>query len=200
MTLTFSHRKATQALNFFARKAGGQINKMKALKLIFFADRYHLRQYGRPITNDEYFAMKLGPVPSGCKDLAEMSDFLDPQERAYAARFLQRVSQYDFASVAEVDRVVFSQTDVEALEFAWTRFGQCEPFELANDITHKFPEWKRHETALQSPDVSRIPMSYRHFLDNAPASIDAAPPLSADDRRLRAEEIEELQAIESLWA
>ena len=33
MPFSFSHRKATQALNFFARKAGGRINKMKALKL-----------------------------------------------------------------------------------------------------------------------------------------------------------------------
>src|SRR2546426_6564656 len=98
MTLTFSHRKATQVLNFFARKNGGQINKMKALKLVFFADRYHLRQFGRPITNDEYLAMEYGPVASGCKDLAEMSDFLDLHERSYAEKFLACAGQYDFAS------------------------------------------------------------------------------------------------------
>jgi uncharacterized phage-associated protein len=199
MTLTFSHRKATQALNFLAGKAGGQINKMKALKLVFFADRYHLRQYGRPITNDEYLAMEYGPVPSGCKDLAEMSDFLDKHERSYAERFLKPVSQYEFASLAAVETPVFSQSDLGALEFAWRHYGQFNEFRLA-EITHEFPEWKRHETALQSPDVSRLPMSYRHFLENAPPSIDPAPPLSAEDQQLRAEEIEELQAIESLWA
>jgi hypothetical protein len=85
------------------------------------------------------------------------------------------------------------------LEFAWRHYGQFNEFRLA-EITHEFPEWKRHETALQSPDVSRLPMSYRHFLENAPPSIDPAPPLSAEDQQLRAEEIEELQAIESLWA
>ena len=199
MTLSFSHRKATQALNFFARHAGGQINKMKALKLVFIADRYHLRQYGRPVTNDEYLAMDYGPVPSGCKDLAELSDFLDPHEQEYAARFLQRTSQYDFASRAEVETPVFSASDLEALAFAWRHYGEFDQFRLA-DITHEFPEWKRHEVALQSPDVSRIPMSYRHFLDDAPASVDRAPRLSATDRQLRVEEIEELQAIESLWA
>jgi hypothetical protein len=31
MTLTFSYRKAPQALNYLARQAGGRINKMKAL-------------------------------------------------------------------------------------------------------------------------------------------------------------------------
>jgi uncharacterized phage-associated protein len=199
MRLSFAHRKATQALNFFACAAGGQINKMKALKLIFFADRYHLRMYGRPIINDEYLAMEYGPVPSGCKDLAEMSDFLDPHERSYAGRFLQRTSQYDFASVAAVEKPVFSQSDLEALAFAWEHFGRFDQFQLA-DITHQYPEWKRHAAALQSPDVSRISMSYRHFLDAAPAAVDPAPALSADDQRLRAEELDELQTIESLWA
>lgn len=199
MTLTFSHRKATQTLNFFARKAGGQINKMKALKLVFFADRYHLRQYGRPVTNDEYLAMEYGPVPSGCKELAEMSDYLDMHERGYAEKFLQRSSQYDFSSVADVEARVFSQSDLEALDFAWQNFGRFDQFRLA-EITHAFPEWKRHEVALKSPDVSRIPMSYRHFLDNAPAEVDPAPALSPKDRQLRDEEIEELQTIESLWA
>ena len=199
MTLTFSHRKATQTLNFFAGKAGGQINKLKALKLVFFADRYHLRQYGRPITNDEYHAMEYGPVPSGCKDLAEMSSFLDPNERSYAERFLKPSSQYDYASVAGVETPVFSESDLEALEFAWRHFGKFDKFRLA-EITHAFPEWKRHAIALQSPDVSRIPMSYRHFLANAPAAVDPAPALSPADQQLRDEEIEELQAIESLWA
>lgn len=55
--LPFDYRKTTQALNFFAVKNGGHINKMRSIKLIYFADRFHLRKYGRPITNDEYFAM-----------------------------------------------------------------------------------------------------------------------------------------------
>jgi len=57
MSLAFAHRKATQALNVLARNSGGTISKLKALKLVFFADRYHLRKYGRAIINDRYFAM-----------------------------------------------------------------------------------------------------------------------------------------------
>ena len=62
MPFSFSHRKATQALNFFARQGGGSINKMKALKLVYFADRSHLRRYGRPVVGDEYLAMNFSPV------------------------------------------------------------------------------------------------------------------------------------------
>ena len=63
--------KATQALNFFARQEGASIVKMKALKLVFFADRYHLRRYGRPVVRDKYKAMEYGPVASTAYDLIE---------------------------------------------------------------------------------------------------------------------------------
>ena len=53
MPMSFSYKKATQALNYFARQSGGHLHKMKALKLLFFADRFHLRKSGRPLTNDE---------------------------------------------------------------------------------------------------------------------------------------------------
>ena len=77
LRFNFDYRKSTQVLNFFANKQGGQINKMKALKLIFLADRYHIRKYGRLITNDVYVAMKHGPVPSTTKDISEYNDYLD---------------------------------------------------------------------------------------------------------------------------
>ena len=100
--LTFSHKKATQALNFFARSAGGSISKIKALKLVFFADRYHLRKYGRPVTNDEYYAMPKGPVPSHVKDIAEMSDFLSKNEKSYADKFLSFEKPHSVVSNAAI--------------------------------------------------------------------------------------------------
>jgi hypothetical protein len=54
---------------------------MKALKLIFLADRYHLCRYGRLITNDSYVAMKHGPVPSATRDIVESNDYLDEYRR-----------------------------------------------------------------------------------------------------------------------
>lgn len=83
-------------LNFLARQAGGHINKLKALKLVYFADRYHLWKYGRPITNDEYFAMNFGLVASATKDLAKGSDFRPDVEKQYASQYLDAVSHYEY--------------------------------------------------------------------------------------------------------
>src|SRR6266581_2187863 len=150
MPFSFSHRKATQTLNFVARKSGGSINKMKALKLVYFADRYHLRKYGRPVVGDEYLAMNYGPVASGAKDLAEMSDFLGEEEARYAKRFIRPAeSAITYRSVADVDDKVLSESDREALEFAWKRFGRTAEFTLSK-LTHRYPNWKKHEPALAS--------------------------------------------------
>ena len=87
-------RKSTQALNYFARLsargAPQPLNKMKALKLLFFADRYHLRKYGRPVSDCAYFAMKNGPVASEAKNIAEENAHLRPAARSYACRFVRR--------------------------------------------------------------------------------------------------------------
>lgn len=197
MNLTFAHRKATQSLNFFARAAAGRMNKLKALKLVFFADRYHLRLYGRPITNDRYIAMKYGPVASSCKDLAEMSEFLGDNERLYAKRFLSP-SGHDYHSLAEVDSAEFSETDLEALTFVWSQYGAKDGFKLAAD-THLFPEWKRHEVRLTSPYESRVPMHYPDFIENPPAGVDPLPPLSEQEQEDLRLQLEELHAVESLW-
>lgn len=199
MPFSFSHRKATQALNFFAHRAGGSINKMKALKLVYFADRYHLRKFGRPVVGDEYLAMNFGPVASGTKDLAEMSDFLGQEEARYAKRFIRPAeSAITYASVASVDEKVLSKSDREALEFAWKTFGHQEKFTLAR-LTHRYPDWKRHEAALQSKVVSRAPMSYRDFLDDPPKGVDPCHELDSETREAVASGIDELAAFERSW-
>src|ERR1700736_134394 len=199
MPFSFSHRKATQALNFFAHRAGGSINKMKALKLVYFADRYHLRRYGRPVVGDEYVAMNYGPVASGTKDLAEMSDFLGEEEARYAKRFIRpSESAITYSSVADVEDKVLSESDREALEFAWSHFGRVERFTLAK-LTHRYPEWKRHEPALRSKVVSRAPMNYRDFLEDPPAGVDPCYELDVKTREAVASGIDELAEFERRW-
>ena len=198
MPMSFSHKKTTQSLNFFARQSGGRINKMKALKLLFFADRFHLRKYGRPITNDEYFAMGYGPVPSGAKDLVEASDFRPAVEKAYSGQFIDSVAQYEFSSIHDVDSVVFSATDQEALAYVWDHFGSLDQFGLA-DLSHQYPEWKKHELALASESSSRVKMSFSDFLEDPPASCDPCYVLNEDEREIRRDEVQELSALHNLW-
>lgn len=197
--LDFDYRKATQALNFFAEKEGGIINKMKAIKLVYFADRYHLRKYGRPISNDEYVAMKFGPVNSGVKDIAEFSDFAGEEEREYASAFIKKEGSHYFKSIQVSNRKVFSESDIEALEFAWKTFGGLDQFELA-ELTHNYPEWKKHEEKLKPHSLrTRVRMDYEDFLGDPENGSNPCFSLNEEEKQDRRERLRELSHIEQLW-
>lgn len=191
------HQKATQTINYLARKEGGKINKLKLIKLIYFAERYHLRKHGRPIINDTYFAMQHGPVPSLVKDLAEMSDFLEPYEKEYAQEFIRPGELHFVDSLTEVDEDLFSDSELEALDFAYREFGDLTQYQLV-DLTHEYPEWKQFEAAIAS-GRSREQMSYLDFFNNPEHLPEDKFNLSADILSVSREIFEEEQALLKLW-
>jgi uncharacterized phage-associated protein len=197
-----SVRKATQALNFFARRAASgvpraEINKMKALKLLFFADRFHLRKYGRPVSDCAYFAMKNGPVASEAKHVAEENPRLGKAAHAYARRFVRKLNALDYGSVADTDAAVLSESDMEALAFAWKTFGHYTQFQLV-DITHHYPEWKRHERALKRGE-QRVEMDYLDFFAEPDAGYNTCHPLTEPERKAAVGLFREQQAFEQRW-
>jgi len=160
-SLEFNYKKATQALNYFAQRSGGKISKLDVIKFVYLADRYHLRKYGRPIVNDEYWAMPYGPIGSTVKDIAEFSDFLSKKEKEYVSEFLAQgdVEDNTVVSIQDVDPDVFSETDLESLEFAFDKFKDVDLVK----VSHLYPEWSKFESALKSDDVTREQMDYKDF-------------------------------------
>lgn len=200
MQLSFSHKKAIQALNFFASASGGCLNKMKALKLVYFADRHHLRKYGRPITNDTYFAMKFGPVASACKNLLnEAEEFTAPEENEYRSLFLCMDGEHDFSSKKDLDAKVLSASDLDSLKFAWENYSHMDQFQLA-DETHRFPEWLQHQTALESGQATRRQMHYSDFLQNPAPGVEKLASLSEEAIKDLREELAEMHAVEGIWS
>jgi len=193
--LNFDYRKATQAVNLFALKEGSKINKMKALKLIFFADRYHLRKYGRLITNDTYVAMRNGPVASGTRDIIEKTSYINSLQKDYANLYLTP-SGYHVKSNSSPDEKVFSDSDIEALEFAWKTFGHLGQFELVK-ITHKYPECIAHKEELKHN--RSVQMDLADFLNDPDADVDKCFELTDKDRDIRREQLEEMFYLESIW-
>ncbi|MBR3650596.1 MAG: SocA family protein [Victivallales bacterium] len=135
------YHKIVQSINYFARHHENHIiGKLVFLKLMFLADRYHVRMYGRLISNSHYLAMKYGPVASESKKTFEFLE-LPEVERKYASDFLEQVSRNSVKSMRDVQDDVFSETDKEALSVAWMTYQR---FPKIVDYTHRFPEWKKH--------------------------------------------------------
>ncbi|MEY4541182.1 MAG: hypothetical protein RLZZ306_2939 [Bacteroidota bacterium] len=162
----FNYRKSVQALNYLAEKFGGSLNKMKALKLIWLADRLHVRRYGRSITGDVYFAMPFGPVPSTTRDLVESYQSLNEIESEYRGQYIaNNEDKYVFQSLTKPNLKVFSKTDIEVIDEIVEKFGQLKEFELSN-FSHIFPEWTRYESELKSKNSSRFEIDYKDFFVN----------------------------------
>jgi len=195
----FSYKKATQSLAFFSQKEiDNTLDKLKALKLIYFADRYHLRKFGRTITNDEYYAMDYGPVASGTKDILEMSTFLDIHENDYASKFLEpQKANKNIKAINQVDYSELSVSEIEALNFVWDKLGSKDNFYLVN-LTHQYPEWKKHEEQLKR-GITRIKMDLTDFFDDSTSNVEKFYKLNAEEKEAKIEFLKELNHLESLW-
>jgi uncharacterized phage-associated protein len=160
------YKKATQGINFFARHENNRINTVKAVKLIWLADRYHLRKYGRPVIEDAYVAMKRGPVCSIVKDIAQnsqaLTDRASDNEINYSKRYIKASSIWTVESIAPIDQSVLSDSDLEALEFAFKEFGGYSHEDLIK-ISHDYPEWTKFKETLEGGLVRSCRMSYEDF-------------------------------------
>ena len=194
----FDYKKAVQAINYLAEKEGGKIDKMKLIKLIYLAERYHLRKYGRPITNDTYLAMEYGAVGSSIKDIVGFTDFLPKLELEYTSKYLAEKAQNGIMSIKEADTDVFSDSDIEALDFSYRNFGDIPPFELVK-LVHKYPEWKKFKVALNSKQVSREHMNYLDFFSDPDSVEDDKFRLPKEDLDSSKEIFEESYRIGAFW-
>ena len=111
---------------------------------------------------------------------------------------IDSVEVLPFSAVTDDDVPRFGESDREALEFAWGRFGRTAEFALSK-LTHRYPDWKKHEAALASKTVSRAPMNYRDFLEDPPPGVDPCYELDTETREAVASGIDELAAFEKLW-
>lgn len=64
----FDRQKATESAAEFIRLAGGSVNILKLVKLMYLLDRQALEQVGVPVVGGSYVSMKDGPVTSEVLD------------------------------------------------------------------------------------------------------------------------------------
>jgi len=160
--MNFNYKKTIQVLNFLAKNSNGKIDKLKAIKLIWLIDRLHLRKYGRMITNDIYFAMRLGPVGSFSKDYAG-GNVLDEEERIYYDKYIS-FKDNTITSIRDVEEGIFSDSDKEVMKEIITNYGNCCKTSLIN-FSHIFPEWSKFKDIIDG-GTQREPMDINDFFKN----------------------------------
>jgi uncharacterized phage-associated protein len=128
--------KIVNALSLVATRCP-RATKMKVCKLLYFADKEHLLQYGRPITGDTYVRMTYGPTPSTGLNLM----------RGMAASRLTAMFQGKIAihgnevrPLTSPDLRVFSRSDLRVLEEISERYGKYNAAQLSK-LSHQEAAW-----------------------------------------------------------
>lgn len=181
MQFQFDAAKLGQALAYLAGSVS-DLTKLKAAKLLYFADKYHLVRYGRPITGDRYYCLDHGPVPSA--SLNAIGDLLTPVRIRLGGRTLGTAMSQVLGQFLHVDRRgrhprlvakvdadkldALTATEREALDATSKRYGKLPAGQLI-ELTHKEKTWITANEGRQ-PGTS-VEIAWELFLEQEAPSV-----------------------------
>lgn len=106
-------------------------------KILYFADRQHLQEFGRFICGDKYIAMQHGPVPSGIYDLLKViRDDTEWHPNYDELRESLRVFEnYKLHPLRDPNLDRLSSSDRQCLDEAISKYGKLS-FGRLTDLSH----------------------------------------------------------------
>ena len=152
----FKSRKAAQICAFFAVKAGGTIDKLKVIKLVYFAERQFLADNHMPMLFDEFYSLPNGPICSST--LNGLDGLLHPSiwDEFIARHGRDKIIASKKFGRDDLDEI--SDAEMGALEKCWTEFGHLSAWSIRNYSHDHCPEYSHVD------EGRRAPITYRAIL------------------------------------
>ena len=157
--MAFNARKAAQVIAFLiGRNGNSAINILKAIKLVYLADRQSFKKFGFPILDETRVSMPQGPVNS--VTYSHVNGEYDLEVCGWSEILEDRanhlIGSKKRVEVDDLDEL--SDADIECLNEVWAEFGYMDQWQLVA-YTHdrnNIPEWEDpHGSSLPIP-VERI--------------------------------------------
>ncbi|MET4841917.1 Panacea domain-containing protein [Bradyrhizobium japonicum] len=143
--------KAAEEAAFFANKAGGEIEKLKLIKLIYLTERESMTVRARPMIYDEMYSLKHGPICSNA-----LNGINGEVDRPVWSKWVRIHGSKDVRLLREPSRAKLehlSDSDLKLMERVWTRFGHMTSAQIRKWTHDNCPEY----TAVED---GRVPISY----------------------------------------
>lgn len=150
--------KACEVIIWLANRKP-KIDVYHVVKCAFLADKYHLNEYGRPITGDTYNAAPYGPLGQVVYGLLSGEPFalLALGGNGQPPFSVNRSFPFDVTAVREANLDKLSGSDVEALEYAVREFADLS-FDEIYLLTHNDPAYA---------NADGFSMRYEDFLSSS---------------------------------
>lgn len=116
MLINHDRKKLLSAIAYFSLNTKS-CGKTKLFKLLYFLDFEHFKETGRSVTGLEYYAWKLGPVPTALCDELESpeQDFLDAIKFEEDGYYNNRMT-YSIKALIEPDMSHFTKRELALIE------------------------------------------------------------------------------------
>jgi uncharacterized phage-associated protein len=168
----FDPRKLGQALALLAEGVS-DLTKLKAAKLLYFADKSHLLHYGRPIVGDRYYCLDYGPVPTASLNI--INDLMSPIDITFKGKKLEHPLRNlvgEFVSVEGAGKLArlkpkkgresldaLTASERQVLADVVQTYGKKKAGELI-DLTHQEHAWKASDAHRTKGSSVEIPWEY----------------------------------------
>jgi len=156
MNLAFDEVKATQAAGLFMKLAGGALNYMALIKLLYRTDREAFRRCGLSVTTDKYVSMKFGPVTSNIYDRIKASLNPNAHPTFWSAHIQRTADPYVVALRMDPGTSELSCIEEDLIKEIFAVHGRKAPFVLADECHRDFPEWDDPGESSSPIDISEI--------------------------------------------
>ena len=126
------------------------LGKVKLMKLFYFLDFLHVKQYGAPVTYDRYVKLEHGPIPSTIKSLVD--DAGDDIQHSILADVIDirrpdDINMFNVLArrqITEKELMMFSDTELEILERVCARGGDKNTDDI-EQASHNEAPWRETE-------------------------------------------------------
>lgn len=160
-SMLFQERKAAQMAAFFIYQAGGRLEILKLMKLMYLAERESLQLFSETITGDAFVSMPHGPVLSMTYDCINgnsnseaggWNDWIADRENRMVT-----LKDSSMLRSPEESLLALSDSDLEVLNKTWEKFGHYSAWELRN-MTHDglCPEWEDPKGSSRPIDIEKL--------------------------------------------
>ena len=142
--MRFREDKATALASFFLEKAGGELEYLKLLKLMYLVERQSLRLLSSSVTGDTFYSMKHGPVMSATFDLIKDNEAWLDFDHDNWKRFIAPAKNFriKLKTAFPLDEAL-SPAEISLADTIWNEFKDVDQWGLVEWIHETFPEWQQ---------------------------------------------------------
>lgn len=153
---SFNEKKATGLATYFLQLAGGTMNKMKLIKLMYLVDRTSLCEMGQFVTNDDLYSLPYGPFLSNVDDLIDKQR----QQPSLWNQYITAPRNYDVSLTKASPKnlqLSLSEYEQDLADKIYQQYGKMNKWDLV-DLLHKIlPEWEDPGVGNRKPiDIQKI--------------------------------------------